>query len=138
MASALPLLLVIAFIAVATLVYRRTTGVARAIDATFSAAQLQELGLPLAEPALLLFTAPGCPPCTVAKRLLDEVGDRRGLPVVVADVTEHHAIAAAEHVYRAPTVFVVDERGHAISRISGVPRHGELEDVLERADLLAA
>ncbi|MPZ73515.1 MAG: hypothetical protein GEU74_09840 [Nitriliruptorales bacterium] len=130
MADAMPLLVVIALVAVASWLYRRTTGVAHAIDVTFGPQQLRQLGLPAHRSSLLLFTAPGCAPCTVARQVLDEASDRLGVPVVVADVTDQHAIAAEQHVYRAPTVFVVDERGHAIARISGVPRHGELDDVL--------
>lgn len=130
MGQVLPLLVVIGLVAVASVWYRRVNGAVQRIDATFGQDELRELGLPVRRPALLLFTAPGCPPCTVAKRVLDEVGGRRSVEVVVADVTDHGAIASAQHVYRAPTVFVVDERGHAVSRISGVPRAGELDEVL--------
>ena len=134
----LPLIVVVLCVAAAALWYRRANGVAHRIDATFDAEQLALLGLEVGSPALLLFTAPGCPPCTVAKRVLDEVGSRRGIPVVTADVTDHPALATAQHVYRAPTVFVVDRRGHAISRIAGVPRDGELDDVLASVESVAA
>lgn len=138
MSNLIPLLAVIALVAVASWLYRRRNGVARTVDVTFTRAQLVELGLPLRGRALLLFTAPGCAPCVTAKAVLDDTAQRHGVAVVVADVTHHHAIAAAEHVYRAPTVFIVDERGHAISRISGVPRDGELDEVLKSADRIAA
>jgi glutaredoxin len=138
MAHPVPLLIVMALVAAASWVYRRTTGVSRSIDTTFTPAQLRELGLPARAAALLLFTAPGCPPCTVAKRVLDDIADRHSVPVIVADVTEHHAIAAQQHVYRAPTVFVVDQRGHAVSRISGVPREGQLDEILKNPERVAA
>ena len=134
----LPLLVVIALVGAVSLWYRRSNGVARQIDATFDREELAALGLPAGRRSLLLFTAPGCPPCTVAKRMLDDVAQRTGLPVIVADVTDHADIATSQHVFRAPTVFVVDERGHAVSRISGVPRAGELDDVLTARESLAA
>ena len=137
MTQVLPLLVVVVLIAGFTLWYRRANGVARRIDATFDRSERQALGLPPGR-SLLMFTAPSCPPCTVARRVLDDVSARTGVPVVVADVTEHHAIAAAQHVFRAPTIFVVDERGHAVSRISGVPRTGELDEVLSQGDAVAA
>lgn len=138
MTQLLPLLVVVALIAVFTLWYRRAQGVAHRIDATFDTDARRALGLPAETRSLLMFTAPSCPPCTVAKKVLDDVAARTGVPVVVADVTEHHAIATAQHVYRAPTIFVVDERGHAVSRISGVPRTGELDQVLSQGDAVAA
>lgn len=138
MGQVLPLVVVIGLVAVAALWYRRVDGAVRRIDATFGEADLRELGLPRRTSALLLFTAPGCPPCTVAKRVLDDVGGRRNVQVVVADVTDHPAIASAQHVYRAPTIFVVDRRGHAVSRISGVPRTSELEEVITTLESVAA
>lgn len=138
MGTIAPLLVVVALVAAASWWYRRRTGVAQRIDATFAAGAMRELGLRPGRPALLLFTAPGCAPCTTARRMLDEVAQRRDVDVVVADVTEHHEIAAEQHVYRAPTVFVVDQRGHAVSRITGVPRDGELDDLLQPRDEVAA
>lgn len=126
----LALVVVIALIAVVSLWYRRADGAVRRIDATFDPDEMRALGLPPQRPALLLFTAPGCSPCTTARRVLDELGPRHNVEVVVADVTDHPAIASAQHVYRAPTVFLIDERGHAVSRISGVPRTDELEEAL--------
>ena len=126
----LPLVVVVVLIAAASLWYRRADGAVRRIDATFGPDELRALGLPRRRPALLLFTAPGCPPCISARRVLDEVGPRHDVDVVVALVTDHPAIASAQHVYRAPTVFLVDERGHAISRMSGVPRVADLEQAL--------
>ena len=138
MTQILPLLVVIALIGIVSLWYRRATGIVRPIDATFSPADLRELGLAAGAQSLLLFTAPGCPPCTVAKRVLDDVGTRLGVAVVTADVTEHATIAADQHVYRAPTVFVVDRGGHAIARIAGIPRDGELDAVLNPMEDLVA
>ena len=126
----LPLLVVVAVIAAGTVWYRRTTGVARAGTAAFPAEMLRRIGAPPREPSLLLFTSPGCASCATAKRVLDEASSRLGVPVIVADVTEHPDIATSQHVYRAPTIFVVDDRGRALSRITGVPRSGEIDSVL--------
>ena len=133
----LPLVVVVVLIAVVSLLYRRADGAIRRIDATFGPDELRALGLPRRRPALLLFTAPGCPPCVTARRVLDEVGPRHEVDVVVALVTDHPEIAAAQHVYRAPTVFLVDARGHAVSRISGVPRAAQLEHALTSVTVAA-
>ena len=138
MSQVLPLLVVVAAVGIVSLWYRRSTGTARRIDATFGAEDLAALGLPVRQVSLLLFTAPGCAPCTVAMRVLDDVSQRHGVPVVVADVTEYAAIATAQHVYRAPTIFVVDRRGHAIARVSGVPRDGQVDEVLATSRTLVA
>ena len=138
MQQVLPLLVVIALVGVASVWYRRRNGAAIATTATFSAEELQALGVPLKTTAVVLFTAPGCAPCVPAKRVLDEHGATHGIPVVAADVSEHAEIATRQHVYRAPTTFVVDERGHALTRISGVPRAGELDRALRAAEALAA
>lgn len=137
MAQLLPLLVVIALVAIASLWYRRANGVARRELATFPAAALKQMGVSKRGQTLLLFTSPGCSTCAAAKRILDAAAARYGVPVVVADVTEHPEIAAARHVYRAPTTFVIDEQGRALLRISGVPREGEVEHVLATTGGLA-
>lgn len=123
----LALVIVIAVIALATAVYRRRNGVATTTTATFPAGMLRDLGVPHRSAAIVLFTAPGCAPCEPAKRVLGAVAARHEVPLVVADVTDHHEVASAHHVYRAPTTFVVDDAGRALARISGVPRPDELE-----------
>lgn len=125
-----PLIAVVVAVGVATIWYRRATGVARPALATFRADELRRLGVHRRQRAVVLFTSPGCSSCAAAKRVLEPVARRHGVAVVVADVTDHADIAAAQHVYRAPTVFVVDEQGRALTRISGVPRDHELERVL--------
>lgn len=130
------LLVVVALVAAASWWYRSVNGVARRAGATFSAEALARLGAPKRGPLLLLFTAPGCSSCTTAKQVIDEASGRLGVPAVVADVTQHPTIASAHHVYRAPTTFVVGQGGRALSRISGVPRNGEVDHVLASAQVL--
>lgn len=132
MGQILPLLIVIALVGAVSLWYRHFNGATRAADATFSPSQLRALGVPARRSSLLLFTAPNCASCANAKRVLDDLSNRFAIEVVVADVTEHAGIATAQHIYRAPTTFVVDERGRAVARSSGVPRNDELESVLTR------
>jgi thiol-disulfide isomerase/thioredoxin len=134
----LPLVVVVALVGIVSLWYRRTNGAVTSTTATFTPAALRELGAAHSGRTILVFTAPGCAPCGPAKGIADEVAKRHDVAVVVADVTEHHAIAAAQHVYRAPTTFVVDDRGHALTRISGVPRVEELDAVLAGARAFAA
>ena len=134
----LPLLVVVVVVGVLTLWYRRREGAATATTATFDAVALRDLGVPLRTTAIVLFTAPGCAPCEPAKRVLEEIAGLRDVPLVVADVSEHHAVAAAQHVYRAPTTFLIDTEGRALTRISGVPRAEEVTHVLDGAGSIAA
>lgn len=137
MQQLVPLLVVIAIVGVVSWWYRRANGVIRAADATFTPDEFRALALPPRRRSLLLFTAPGCASCATARKVLDRLSEAHGVPVVTADVTEHAAIASAQHVYRAPTTVVIDERGRAIARVSGVPRDGELEQVLAPVRLAA-
>lgn len=134
----LPLVVAVALVGLAALQYRRRAGTAAATTATFTPGALAELGVRAGAVNFVLFTAPGCAPCGPAKRVLDEAGARHGVAVVVADVAEHHAVATAQHVYRAPTTFIVDEQGRALARISGVPRPEELDRVVAAAEAHAA
>lgn len=130
MLDALPLVAVTALVALTTLALKRRSGVARAADTVLSAAQRRDLGMEEPGPALLLFTAPGCASCAPARRVLQEVAEPAGLPVVTVDVSRHGALASSQRVFRSPTTFVLDDRGRTLARISGVPRHDELRDLL--------
>ena len=134
----LPLLVVIVVVGAVSLWYRRTNGTATATTATFAPEALRSLGVPNRQAAILLFTAPGCPPCVPAKRAVDDAGLRHGVAVVAADVTEHAAVATSQHVYRAPTTFVIDAAGRALARISGIPREEELDQLLGTVEVSAA
>ena len=124
------LLGVVAAIAATALVMRARTGRSRATAERFSPEQLRTIGAGDRGPRLVLFTAPGCSPCTVARKVLDEVGERHGAQVLSVDVTEHPDLARDKAVWRAPTVFVVHGPGQAVARISGVPRVDALEAAL--------
>ena len=126
----LPLLVVIALVALGSWWYRRTNGAMRAVDATFTPSQFSALGLPARRPAMVLFTAPGCASCAGAIDLLTGLSSRYDVPLVIADVTDHAEVASAQHIYRAPTTLLIDEQGRAVSRISGIPRSGELDGLL--------
>jgi glutaredoxin len=126
-----PLLAVAGIVGGFSLLLRRRTGTAAPTGELFTSAEASALGLPHGTASLLLLTAPGCPPCEPAKRLLADVGRRHGIPLAVADVTDHGDLAAAKRVFRAPTAFVLDDRGRAVARISGVPRADELERALD-------
>lgn len=138
MAQVLPLLVVVGIVAVLAVVYRRTNGVAAGTSVAFTPEALRELGAAPGDRTILVFTAPGCPPCGPAKAAAHDAGQRHGVAVAVADVTEHHDVAVAQHIYRAPTTIVVDERGRALARISGVPRPGALDAALAPSHELAA
>ena len=130
MTDTLLLLAVVVAVAAVAVVIRVRTGRPRPTAERFSPEQLRTIGAAERGPRLVLFTAPGCSPCTVARRVLDEVGQRHGAQVLTVDVTEHPDLAREKAVWRAPTVFVVHGPGQAVARISGVPRVAALEEAL--------
>jgi hypothetical protein len=80
---------------------------------------------------LLLFTAPACSPCALARRVLDDLAaGRADVQVAAVDVGDRLDLARAHHVLRAPTVLVIDEAGDVVARVSGVPQVDELDDIL--------
>ena len=129
----LPLLVVVAVTVAVSWWYRRSNGAVRSPAATFTAQERRALGVPAGRQSLLLFTSPGCASCAAARQVLDALSQHHDAVVVTADVTDHHAVAAAQHSYRAPTTIVLDQRGHALARVSGVPRQDELAGVLASA-----
>lgn len=124
------LLVVVGIVAVAALALRATVGRSRPSDAAFTADELRQIGAAAGRATCVLFTAPGCGPCVPAARVVHSAAERHGAAVVTVDVTEHPHIAEAKGVWRAPTLFIVDAAGRAVSRTSGVPRPDVLDDAL--------
>jgi thiol-disulfide isomerase/thioredoxin len=98
----------------------------------FSGEQLTALGVPDGAVALVEFTAPHCAPCTAARQVLEDVARDQEAVVVSVDLAEPTGdhLARAHRVLRAPTTFVVAPDGHVRGRVSGVPRHRDLEALL--------
>ena len=105
-------------------------------DASFSATELTGVGADPGALNFLLFTSPGCAPCSAARRVLEDAAVRHGAHVTAVDVTQHPRLAQDKLVRRAPTVFVVVPGGDAVARISGVPRHDAVDEVLTPAPAL--
>lgn len=124
------LLILVAVIAIVAVTARRSAGRSRATATTFSAGELAAIGAGGGGSKLLLFTAPGCAPCTAARSVLDAAAQRHGAAVVSIDVTEHEGLARQKQIWRAPTSFVIDGSGRAVTRISGVPRPDTLDEAL--------
>jgi len=128
-----PLVAVTGLVGVFSVFLRRRAGVARGTDDTLTAEEAAELALPEGRPAVLLFTAAGCAPCGPAKRVLEQTAARRGVDLITADVAEHPGLTAEHRIFRAPTALVLAAGGHAVARISGVPRTTEVDAALDQA-----
>ena len=133
MLEALPLLVVVALVGVTSVSLRRRTGAVRPDAAVFSAAEMAGLGFATHGVTFAVFTAPGCSTCGPAVQVATDVANQVAAAVVVIDATQHPDLAAAHHVMRAPTTFVVHDDGRILARAAGVPRAAELEDVVGAA-----
>jgi thioredoxin-like negative regulator of GroEL len=134
MLDALPLLVVVALVGVTALVLRRRSGVARPDGHAFTPAELAAAGADTRRPTFVLFTAPGCSTCGPTRAMVEDAAGRRDAAVVVLDATEHHELATAHRVLRAPTVFLVQPDGSIVGRISGLPHRNELTGMLDPVD----
>ena len=126
---------IIAAAAIAGLLFTKRSGRVRLSDGRFDRRQLASVGLdPNGADALaLLLGSPTCAPCTVVKRVLEEVSTARpGLKWVYADAGDHLDLARAHRVMRVPTLFVLDLDGRILARTSGIPATRDLERVLDR------
>lgn len=124
--DALPLLVVVGLVAVASFVLRRQSGVARADHDLFAAADLAEIGFSSDRHGFVIFTAPGCTTCRPARAVLDDVAAREGLMVVAVDASRHPDLAARHHILRAPTTLVLQPGGRVAARVHGVPHAADL------------
>lgn len=81
---------------------------------------------------LVEFTAPNCVPCATTKQILDGIAaDRDEVSVASVDVADALDLARAHNILRAPTTLLVSAEGHLLGRVSGIPRDGELEALLD-------
>ena len=129
MLEALPLLVVVALVGVTSVSLRRRTGAARPDAAVFTAAEMARLGFAHGV-TFAVFTAPGCSTCGPAVHVARDAARRVGGGVVVVDAAQHAEVAAAHHVMRAPTTFVVQDDGRILARAAGVPHASELADLV--------
>lgn len=135
MTEALTLAVVLAVVAVAARCWRARDGRVRTVADRFSEAELTALAAPGSHRLLVEFTAPSCPPCATTRRLLDDLADEHHDVVVRAvDVGESLQLVRRHGVLRAPTTFVLDDAGHVLGRVAGVPERDDLARLLDTAD----
>ena len=73
--------------------------------------------------SLLLFTTPTCTSCARVRELCATID----APYQEVDASVDLDRARAFDVWRAPTLFVLDEEGRPVWRATGVPQRAELE-----------
>jgi thiol-disulfide isomerase/thioredoxin len=133
MLDVIPLLVVVALVAVTAVAMRFRTGVARPDHHVFTPEERAAVGVDTQRPTFVVFTAPGCSTCVPARSLVESEAARHDAAVVVVDAAENETLASAHRVLRAPTVFLVQPDGGIAGRISGLPRDGELAGLLDSA-----
>ncbi|HVM00616.1 MAG TPA: thioredoxin family protein [Egibacteraceae bacterium] len=112
--------------------WRAHDGKVRAVDDRFTGEELAAIGAPPERRLLVAFTAPSCAPCTMARRVLEEVaGDRDDVAVRAADVGDHLDLARAHGVLRTPTTFALEVDGTVLGRVAGVPTAADVHALLD-------
>ncbi len=125
---------VVVLAAVLGLVWRATTGRARAASGqSFAAGSLPGLDELAPGATLVQFSTEYCAICPSTRRFLAGVAaERGGVEHLDVDLTNRPDLAKQLHILQTPTVFVLDAGGRLVSRIGGAPRRDELTAVLDR------
>jgi thiol-disulfide isomerase/thioredoxin len=94
-------------------------------------------GLPVTEygkkATLVQFSTEYCGQCPGVKRTLSQLAYRTGgLAFAEVDITERLDLAAHFSVSQTPTVFLLDDTGHVIYRVGGIPKMNQLTDELQK------
>ena len=132
MTRAAVLLAVLAAVALAAAWWRARDGRVQVAPPRRDAGSLAGLVPDDASVLLLELTAPHCAPCATTRRILDEVAaGRPDVAVVAVDVADAADLVTAHRILRAPTTLVVARDGAVLARVSGVPRTGDLEALLD-------
>ena len=130
------LLIVVIVLAIATalgVVYRRRSGVLRALPG--SAGRLgpprlsaDDLGAPLGSTATLVhFSSAFCQPCRATRVLLGRVADMvDGVASVEVDAEANLELVRRLDIRRTPTVLLLDPDGEIVRRASGQPHLAEV------------
>ena len=80
---------------------------------------------------LVQFSTQYCGQCPGVKRTLSQLEYRLGgLRFAEVDITERLDVAAHFNISQTPTVFLLDEKGHLIYRMGGVPKMNQLMEEL--------
>jgi len=98
-----------------------------AVPQRVAAALLAELGVEPARATLLQFSSAFCAPCRALRRVSAEVAAMvPGVRHVEVDAESHLDAVRALHVWRTPTLFVLDADGRIRRRATGVPGKPQL------------
>ena len=94
-------------------------------------------GLPVTEygkrATLVQFSTEYCGQCPGVKRTLSQLAYRTGgLAFAEVDITERLDLAAHFSISQTPTVFLLDDSGHVIYRVGGIPKMNQLNDELQK------
>lgn len=82
---------------------------------------------------LVQFSTEYCGQCPGVRRTLSQLEYRLGgLRFAEVDITERLDVAAHFNISQTPTVFLLDEKGHLIYRMGGVPKMHQLMEELEK------
>jgi thiol-disulfide isomerase/thioredoxin len=98
-----------------------------AVPQRVAATLLAELGVEPARATLLQFSSAFCAPCRALRRVSAEVAAMvPGVRHVEVDAESHLDAVRALHVWRTPTLFVLDADGRIRRRATGVPGKPQL------------
>jgi thiol-disulfide isomerase/thioredoxin len=94
-------------------------------------------GLPVTEygkkATLVQFSTEYCGQCPGVKRTLSQLAYRTGgLAFAEVDITDRLDLAAHFSISQTPTVFLLDDTGHVIYRVGGIPKMNQLTDELQK------
>jgi len=115
--------------------YRRRNGRFRAPVADTPEPQAltaEQIGHALGEKATLVqFSSAFCAPCRATRTLLTDVATKLdGVEAVEVDAELQLDLVRRLDIMRTPTTFVLDARGHVVTRASGLPRREQVLSVL--------
>ncbi|MDQ4039874.1 MAG: thioredoxin family protein [Actinomycetota bacterium] len=102
-------------------------------DSGSRAPSLAEVGIavPSDQVTVVQFSGKYCAVCPQARTLVQRVlTDNPEIAHVEVDVADHLDAVRSLDIRRTPTLLIVDGRGRAVHRVSGMPRESELRSAL--------
>lgn len=81
---------------------------------------------------VLKFEAAWCGPCKMLSKVMEDAGDKIGVPVEVIDIDQNRDLAVKYGIRGVPTLVVVDEAGNEVKRQSGMMMESALLEFLQQ------